>query len=266
MKYEITEDELKANREEYARWRSNKIGGSDVPVILGESPFETPYGLWLKKTGRASNEFAPSLNAQLGIKYEDTMRSDIELKLDLDFKPQIFVHDVYSFLMTSLDGWNEETKTVLEIKTVLGAPTYEKALEGKISESYVSQVQQQLMVSQGVKSLFYVGKIEPFMGDYRIVDKVLVEAAPDKAHQDKILAACLEFYHCMTSDTPPALTSKDPVAVTDKDIVELLSDKSNKTKIIDMCLKLQEHNFYDLGGVAKLKKDINGNWRITFNK
>ena len=266
MKYDISEDELKANREEYARWRSNKIGGSDVPIILNESPFETPYGLWLKKTGRASNEFAPSLNAQLGIKYEDTMRSDIELKLDLDFKPQIFVHDVYSFLMTSLDGWNEETKTILEIKTVLGAPTYEKALEGKISESYISQVQQQLMVAGGEKSLFYVGKLEPFMGDYRIVDKILVEALPDKAHQERILAACLEFYHFMTSDTPPPLTDRDAVTVSDKDIVELLSDKENKNKIIDLCTKLKEHNFYDIGGLAKLKKDKNGHWRMTFNK
>jgi putative phage-type endonuclease len=266
VKYDISEDQLKANREEYAKFRSTRIGGSDVPVILNESPFETPYGLWLKKTGRAKNEFAPSLNAQLGIKYEDTMRSDIELKLDLDFKPQIFVHDVYSFLMTSLDGWNEETKTVLEIKTVLGASTYEKALEGKISESYISQVQQQLMVAQGVKTLFYVGKLEPFMGDYRIVDKVLIEATPDKAHQERILAACIEFYHFMTSDTPPALTERDAVLVSDKDIIELLSDKLNKNKIIDLCLKTKEHNFYDIGGIAKLKKDTNGHWRMTFKK
>lgn len=266
MKYDISEDELKSNREEYTKWRSSKIGGSDIPVILGESPFETPYGLWLKKTGRVKNEFAPSLNAQLGIKYEDTMRSDIELKLDLDFKPQIFVHDVYGFLMSSLDGWNEETKTVLEIKTVLGAPTYEKALEGKISESYLSQVQQQLMVAGGAKNLFYVGKIEPFMGDYRIVDKVLIEALPDKNHQEKILAAALEFYHCMTSDTPPALTDRDPVKITDEEILSLMTDKENKNKIIDLCLKSKEHNFYEIGNIAKLKQDKNGHWRMTFNK
>ena len=32
------------------------IGGSDVPAILGVSPWKTPHELWLQKTGRAARE------------------------------------------------------------------------------------------------------------------------------------------------------------------------------------------------------------------
>lgn len=48
-----------------AQWHADRatgVGGSDVPVILGLSRWESPYGLWLIKTGRvtpddAGNEF-----------------------------------------------------------------------------------------------------------------------------------------------------------------------------------------------------------------
>lgn len=275
MKYAITEDELKADRKEYQKWRSDKIGSSDVSVIMGNSPWKTPLQLWKSKTGRVVNEFAPSLNAQLGIIYEDTVRSEIEFKLDLDFPPQIFVSDLHPFMMSSLDGWNEENKIVLEIKSVLGRPTYDKALEGKVSETYLDQVQHQLYVTGGTKCLFYVAKIEPFMGKYKLVDKVLVEAYPDKDHQEKIVKSCLEFYNCMKNDIPPALTNRDAFELPEgkfKD--ELLkypsasaSEKKNlKLKILELCKETADHNFYELGTLAKLKEREDGAWVLTMSK
>jgi len=47
--------------------RVNYIGASDVPVILGLSPWRTPYDLWSIKTGRLANEFAPSPAAKIGL-------------------------------------------------------------------------------------------------------------------------------------------------------------------------------------------------------
>lgn len=40
------------NREEWLEVRKSGIGSSEVPTILGLNPFDTPYQLWLRKTGQ----------------------------------------------------------------------------------------------------------------------------------------------------------------------------------------------------------------------
>lgn len=261
---QLNEDELKANQTEYLAWRSTKIGSSDVPIILGNSPFKTPYGLWLEKTGRASNNFKTTINIELGKKYEDTVRSSLELKLGVDFAPVIMQSDLHPFMMASLDGYNEENKIVLEIKSVLGLPTWESAVAGKVSDSYIDQVQHQLWVSNATKCFFYVAKVEPFMGDYRIADKRLIESYPDKTKQTELVSACLEFYQHMVNDIPPQLTEKDSFLIEDTDVLELLKDSANKTKIIDACLEIKEHRSFNLGHKASLYTNKFGTWILKF--
>lgn len=41
-----------ANREEWLEYRKNGIGSSEVATILGVNKWETPYQLWLRKTGK----------------------------------------------------------------------------------------------------------------------------------------------------------------------------------------------------------------------
>lgn len=42
-----------ATHEEWLEERKRGIGSSDAGTIMGASPFQTPYGLYLLKTGRA---------------------------------------------------------------------------------------------------------------------------------------------------------------------------------------------------------------------
>jgi putative phage-type endonuclease len=46
--------------------RRRHIGASDVPAILGRSPWRTPYEVWLDKTGRLAPEESSSEAAELG--------------------------------------------------------------------------------------------------------------------------------------------------------------------------------------------------------
>ena len=39
-------------REEWLKWRTLGIGGSDVSVIVGLNKFRSVYQLWLEKTGK----------------------------------------------------------------------------------------------------------------------------------------------------------------------------------------------------------------------
>lgn len=257
----LNEDELKSNQTEYLRWRSTKIGSSDAPIILNRSPFKTARQLCKEKLGMTNSGFYTSLPIELGKRFEDTVRANIEMKLDIDFPPTILQSDLYPFMTASLDGYNKEHELVLEIKSVLGEPTYLKACEGICSEAYIDQVQHQLWVSGARKNLFYVAKLEKFFDEYKIADTKLVEVYPDLAAQEIIVKACLEFWAHMQNGTLPPHSDRDPVEVKASDLLD------NKTKLIDFCLKQQEHNFYEIQNeagekLASLKQNKNGVWAL----
>jgi predicted phage-related endonuclease len=206
--------------------------------------------------------FFTSLPIELGKKFEDTVRANIEMKLDIDFPPTILQSEIYPFMTASLDGYNKEHELVLEIKSVLGEPTYLKACEGVCSDAYIDQVQHQLWVSKAKKNLFYVAKLEKFFDEYRIVDTKMVPVEPDEKQQEIIVKACLEFWTHMQNGTLPPHSSEDPIEV--KADPEMLSDK---TKLLEVCFKMQEHNFYEIQNeegvkLASLKQNKNGVWAL----
>lgn len=266
----LNEDELKADAKEYLRWRSKRIGSSDVPVILGESPFKTPHGLWLEKTGRVDSSFFTNLAIELGKKFEDTVRTGLEMRLDIDFPPTIMTDDLYPFMSSSLDGYNEEHDIVLEIKCVQGGPTWEKAVQGIASDAYVAQLQHQLYVTKAKVNYFYVAKLDKVVdhrgyptGKYFIAGTRLVEVYPDAVEQERIVKACLEFYKMMTSDVPPALCNRDVMSVVDD--LEALALLTDKKELIKYMVEKYNHTNFNIAG-NKLMRDVNEVWRLTLNK
>lgn len=59
------------NRDEWLAHRKDGIGASEVGTILGINPYETPYQLWLKKTGQAQQIQEENLPMRLGHLLED---------------------------------------------------------------------------------------------------------------------------------------------------------------------------------------------------
>lgn len=259
----LNEDVLKADAKEYMKFRSKRIGSSDIPVILSESPFKTPHQLWLEKTGRVDSAFFTNYAIELGKQFEDAVRVGLEFELDIDFPPTIMVDDVYTFMMSSLDGYNEEHEIVLEIKSVQGGPTWEKVCAGEVSISYVSQVQHQLHVSKAKKAFFYVAKLEKVFGVTRIAETRLVEVMPDKTKQEEIIHAALQFYKFMTSDTPPPLCGRDVMIVDEDEKANELLTK--KPELIEYLHEKYDHTNFSING-AKLMRDVNANWRLTLKK
>lgn len=44
------------SREEWLKYRTKGIGGSDVSIIAGINPFKSVHQLWLEKTGQTEPE------------------------------------------------------------------------------------------------------------------------------------------------------------------------------------------------------------------
>ena len=44
--------DLNQRSEEWLQWRSKGVTASDIPIILGLSPYKTRWQLWAEKVGR----------------------------------------------------------------------------------------------------------------------------------------------------------------------------------------------------------------------
>lgn len=100
MEYDVTID-----REKY-------VGGSDVPVIMGISPFKTRWDLLLEKAGLKENTFTGNEYTEYGKVMEPKIRDYINKKQKKKFEPNQVVN---GDIRCNTDGFNGSC--VLEIKT-----------------------------------------------------------------------------------------------------------------------------------------------------
>lgn len=237
--------ELLQNSEEWKRWRKLKIGGSDAPVILGVSPYTTPYELWLDKTGIRPAETASNWAIERGTKLEPAARAIYELEVGIDMPAAIKVHPRYDFLIASLDGFNEEHKLVLEIK-VAGKEVFDAAKAGRVHEKYYPQVQHQLACSGGVENHFFVCKAEKNLSEHVIVDAALVQVKPDEAYIKEMIAKELEFYKLVQEKIPPPLMDRDVMYAEDEATVMLFSRLKKAKQLLDQVDKKHDLVFQEL--------------------
>ena len=103
MEYDVTID------------RDKYIGGSDIPVIMGISSFNTRWNLLQEKAGLKENTFLGNKYTEYGKILEPQIRSYINRRLKNKFEPnQVINGDI----RCNTDGFNGTC--VLEIKTTSG--------------------------------------------------------------------------------------------------------------------------------------------------
>ena len=112
MEYDVTID------------RDKYIGGSDIPVIMGISPFKTRWELLQEKAGLKVDEFKGNQYTEYGKIMEPQIRDYINIFYAKKFEPnQVINGDI----RCNTDGFNGHC--VLEIKTT--SDIYETAIEYK---------------------------------------------------------------------------------------------------------------------------------------
>lgn len=113
MEYDVTID------------RDLWIGGSDIPAIMGLSPFKTRWQLLLEKAGIEESDFAGNRYTEFGKIIEPQIRNYINRRLKKKFEPNRVVN---GDIRCHTDGFNGEC--VLEIKST--SHIYETVDEYKI--------------------------------------------------------------------------------------------------------------------------------------
>ena len=96
---------VKEDREKY-------IGGSDIPIIIGISPFKTRYDLLLEKAGLKEDDFEGNEYTKYGNKMEEKIRNYINKEYKINF---IEGKHIIDDIRCHTDG--EYDNNILEIKT-----------------------------------------------------------------------------------------------------------------------------------------------------
>lgn len=142
------------SREEWLKYRTHGIGGSDVSIIAGINPFKSIYHLWLEKTGQVKPEEAESEYAHFGTLLEPIVRREFIERTGLKVrqKHMLLQSDEYPFMLADLDGViNEDGETaIFEAKT---ASAYKKEVwEEGVPSPYILQVQHYMAVTGAKKT------------------------------------------------------------------------------------------------------------------
>jgi len=192
--------------QEWLDLRKNYIGASDAPIIMGDSPWTTPYQLWLQKTGLAKPKPKTS-SMERGISLEPIARQKFIDNFGIEVLPAVCKHDDIPWLLASFDGLSADEKTVVEIK----CPNHEDhflAAKKMVPAKYQAQLQHQLYIA-GVEKMYYAS----FYGNELAC--FLVER--NDKYIDNLLIKEAEFWERVKSFNPPEGTKFDLVISYRKD-------------------------------------------------
>lgn len=165
--------------------RTQYVGGSDVPVILGLSKYKTQYELAREKAGIVQPEFISNPYIQFGNKMEPFIREYINTVNSLNFITETFV-DKQNMIRSNVDGIDLENKILLEIKTH-GANPAEKVYEAQMQLYF-----HQTGCSYGWLAMYH--RPSDFDLEFDRENLVIKEIERDTGYIEKILDAIETFW------------------------------------------------------------------------
>lgn len=228
---------------EWLEWRSKGITASDIPVILGLSPYKTPWRLWAEKTGLANpDDLSNNPHVLRGNRLEDKARFLAERKCDDLLLPVCGEQLKHPFLRASFDGLDINSKPH-EFKAPAESTWSELNLNLKSSPTYLlyeAQVQAQCVVA-GVNS----GHLYFFMEDGRCLE-FEVNCSPSK--RDKIISEAERFHLSVVNGIEPVADPRRDYFIPDtpdlrkkwSSVSDLWRDNAEQIKTLKENLKALE--------------------------
>jgi putative phage-type endonuclease len=206
----MREIDLAQGSDLWLQFRKKYIGASDAGIIMGESPYATPYQLWVRKKGLIPEPMMTSA-MQRGKDLEPLALMEFEEKHNIFMAPKVFVSDEYPWMMASMDGVSLDGKIAVEIKCP-GRETHEMALAGTVPKKYIWQLQHQMIVMK-LDSMLYFS----FDGQ----KGVTLVVKRDLSLCDKLISVERAFWSSILNDEPPELNERDYTQKTDQNWLDM---------------------------------------------
>ena len=191
--------EMQQGSPEWLKFRRSKIGASDAPIIMGMSPWKTPYELWLEKTQDVKTEENASMS--FGKANEAAARQLFEEMTGFLMMPnKMAINPLLEWQIASLDGIDIFQEDIVEIKCA-NAKDHELAKNQMVPDKYMHQLQHQ-MACADVEYAYYFSyhKGEGIIVKVWRIDSVIymLTEAEKKFYEENILG-----------NQPPKMTEKD---------------------------------------------------------
>lgn len=160
------------SREEWLKYRTQGIGGSDVSIIAGINPFKSVHQLWLEKTGQIEPEQTESEYAHFGTLLEPIVRKEFTARTGIKVrqKHMLLQSEEYPFMLADLDGVINENgeMAIFEAKT---ASQYKMdTWEEEVPAGYILQVQHYMAVT-GAKKAYIAALVGGNHFVYHVVER-----------------------------------------------------------------------------------------------
>jgi putative phage-type endonuclease len=231
--------DVEQNTQEWLDFRKNCIGASDAPIIMGVSPWKTPYELWKEKRSESKNETNYAMRR--GTEMEPEARAYASEMIGADLRPVVCQSTIYPWAIASIDGMDEENTLVVEVKCP-GEIDHNIALGGNIPEKYYPQIQHQLFVTGLPMALYF-----SYDGD----EGCLVRVDRNDDYIKKMMIKEEEFFNSMLSGNAPDMTEKDYVEKGDEEWFALstsLISLKNQIKLLQEREEIVRSHLIDLAG------------------
>lgn len=202
------------DRESWLAGRGKSIGASEAAAAIGMSPFESPYELWARKTGRIpAKDLSGNSAVEYGNRLEPILRAMFqaehpEFELDYHQFDVLYQHE-RPWMTATLDGElidvEDGTKGILEIKTAnVGRKSQWEKWHDAIPIGYLAQVLHQLLVT-GWDFVILYAKLIKLNGDSEL-RTYRFDAADRKEDMQWLLEQETAFWeNHILADVPPAV-------------------------------------------------------------
>jgi putative phage-type endonuclease len=192
--------DISQHTDAWFQWRSEGVTASEIPIILGLSPYKTPWQLWAEKIGRINSvDISKNPNVQRGVRLEDKARQLAEARYGESLLPICGECVEWNILRASFDGVNAMLEP-FEFKAPSDNVWNDIQVKGTQSETYKlyeAQVHAQCVVANSSS-----GRLIFYKADGQDVDLPVTLTQERRA---EIIFAAKAFWNHVVTRTPPAL-------------------------------------------------------------
>lgn len=183
----------------WRRWRAQGVTASEAAIVLGRSPYQSPWRLWAERTGLAKEaDLSANPHVQRGVALEDAARRAFEARHDTLLLPVCGESTEEPVLRASFDGIADDGAPV-ELKAPCPtryAQLAERGTEAPTFQLYWPQVQHQLYVAGANE-----GWLVFYAEDGKLLEFPVVRDETFLAQE--LVPACLRFWELIRARKPP---------------------------------------------------------------
>jgi putative phage-type endonuclease len=205
-------------------WRNSGIGASDISVLIGSNPYSTARKLYRQKKGIDAQTFVNKA-MQHGIDNEDQIRQRLNVMHGVNLVPLCVEDDKNNDFKASLDGYDEFSRIIFEIKCPSSHSILDDAKHnGRIPAYWLDQVLWQISIADPVHAFIT-------LWDSRDDTLITIEIKKDAERIEELKKVAIDFMDHLNANKQPEAKKGDHEEVEDKELEDLFNMYSLQTKI-----------------------------------